>query len=161
MPKALKDHKEELGLTGDFWATIGASTNKFHQLAQCWLNTEVVITKLAKPDLTQEEIFKSNIPEAWKDWMAAKELPNDHSKLDESFGTTFKVYLQSLDIPSLQRNPDAVLELIWARDGRTGIVGLLACLHWEAVASGVGNDWRKNAEQVELLFDMIRSAPEL
>ena len=45
--------------------------------------------------------------------------------------------------------------------GKTGILGLLLCLYWQAEYSGGGNDWKANIKRVESIFSAILAEPTL
>ena len=50
---------------------------------------------------------------------------------------------------------------VWARPGKTGVIGLLLCLYWQAEYSGAGNDWNDNIKCINSIFDAIPAIPEL
>ena len=54
-----------------------------------------------------------------------------------------------------------VMVAIWCRPGKTGILGLMLCLYWQAEYSGSGNDWQANMKRVEGIFSVILAEPTL
>ena len=50
---------------------------------------------------------------------------------------------------------------IWCCLGKTGILGLILCLYWQAEHSGAGNDWIENMKRVEGIFNAILADPDL
>ena len=54
---------------------------------------------------------------------------------------------------------DAILDQIWCRPGKTGVVFLLVGLHWQAVYSGAGKKWERNLKLVDSIFRTILAAP--
>jgi hypothetical protein len=129
-------------------------------LAALWLRTEISLAKSDRNDLSFTQIRKSSIPNEWKDWMNAKLMNTDAKCPLESFGKSFTVYLKSLPSTTFTTNGTVMTE-IWCRPGKTGIIGLLLCLNWQAVFSGAGNDWKKNMKRVEDIFNAISAEPTL
>jgi len=54
-----------------------------------------------------------------------------------------------------------VMNEMWCRQGKTGIIGLILCLYWQASFSGAGNDWKVNMQRVEDIFNAILAELEL
>lgn len=129
-------------------------------LATLWLRTEAALVKAGRMDLSFTEIRKSSIPEEWKEWMYAKQMKTDAKRPSESFGKVFTDYLRSLP-SSTQAIGGTAMAQIWSRPGKTGIVGLLLCLYWQADCSGAGKDWEDNIKRVEGIFNAILAAPDL
>jgi hypothetical protein len=50
---------------------------------------------------------------------------------------------------------------MWTHPGKTGIIGLLLCLYWQAEYSGGGKDWELNMDRVKCIFNAILAIPEL
>jgi hypothetical protein len=69
----------------------------------------------------------------------------------ESFRKLFTNYLKGLPSTSLEIGGTVMME-IWCCPGKTGILGLLLCLNWQAEYSGAGRDWEGNASR---LFSML------
>jgi hypothetical protein len=92
--------------------------------------------------------------------MFAKAMNVDAQSPSESFGKVFTAYLHSL--PSgTDTIGGTVMDQAWSRPGRTGVIGLILCLYWQAVYSGAGKDWRANIEHTERIFNAILAIPEL
>jgi hypothetical protein len=78
----------------------------------------------------------------------------------DKFGKVFTDYLNGL--PSTPSDiGGAVMAAVWCRPGKTGILGLLLCLYWQAEYSGGGNDWQANMKRVEGIFSAILAEPTL
>jgi hypothetical protein len=78
----------------------------------------------------------------------------------ESFGNEYTNYL--VDLPwSSMADKNAIMDEIWCRPGKTGIVVFLVGLHWQAMYSGAGKKWASNIERVETIFNAILEAPSL
>jgi hypothetical protein len=129
-------------------------------LAALWLRTEILLARSDRSDLSFAQIHKSSIPDEWKEWMNAKLMNIDAQRPAESFGKSFTGYLKGLPSSSMKINGTVMTE-IWCRPGKTGIIGLLLCLHWQAVFSGAGNDWNENMKRVEDIFNAIAAEPNL
>jgi hypothetical protein len=157
MPSALLYLREEVGLSGAPWESFGA---KWQALASLWLRAEATLVKSGRSDLSYNEIDQSSIPEEWKDWMSAKLLRTDAKRPPDSFGQRFTDYLQGVPSSS-QDNRDNVMSEMWTRPGKTGIIGLLLCLYWQAEYSGGGKDWELNMDRVKCIFNAILAIPEL
>jgi hypothetical protein len=56
---------------------------------------------------------------------------------------------------------DAVLDQIWCRPGKTGIIVFLVGLYWQSEYSGAGNAWSDNMTLVNRIFHAILDAPTL
>ena len=157
VPPSVHYLREEVGLAGLAWETMGA---KWRALGSLWLRAEQALSKSGRTDLSFNEVRKSNIPEEWKEWMNAKILRIDAKGPSESFGKTFTDYLRQLP-PGTAEVGGTVMENIWCRSGKTGILGLLLCIYWQAEYSGAGTDWESNVEYVENIFNAILAIPEL
>ena len=157
VPAALQHLREAVGLAGEPWETMGS---EWKSLAALWLRTETFLSKASRTDLSFDEIRTSDIPEEWKDWMYAKLMKTDASLPKESFGQVFTQYLGRLP-SSVRKVGGTVMKQIWCRPGKTGIIGLLLCLHWQAEFAGAGHDWMQNIRQVTDIFNAILSEPGL
>jgi hypothetical protein len=157
VPPSVHYLREEVGLAGLGWETMGA---KWRALGSLWLRAEQALSKSGRTDLSVDEVRKSNIPEEWKDWMNAKITKIDARRPSESFGKTFTDYLKQLPSDTAQVG-GTVMDHIWCRPGKTGILGLLLCIYWQAEHSGAGNDWESNIQYVEGIFNAILAVPEL
>ena len=105
-------------------------------------------------DLSFTQICKSTIPEDWKDWMNVKLMNTDARPPDESFRKSFTQYLKGLQLTT----PDSgstVMSVLWCHPGKTGILGLLLCLYWQAEYSGARKNWEGNVKWVESIFNNI------
>jgi len=149
--------REEAGLAGPSWETMGA---KWQALGSIWLRAEQALSKSGRTDLSFGEIRQSDIPEEWKDWAYAKIMKVDAKRPSESFGKTFTTYLSRYS-----SNPEdmagTIMSNTWCRPGKTGILGLLVCLYWQAEYCGAGNDWETNRERVEGILNAILAVPDL
>ena len=155
VPTALLYLHKEVGLAGDTWNTLGA---RWQALAQLWLHAEAALAKSAHSDLSFTQIHKSAIPEDWKDWMNAKLMNIDARPPAESFIKAFTNYLKGLNFTMADQGI-TVMSTLWCHPGKTGIVGLLLCLHWQAEYSGAGHDWDTNIKCVEAIFNTILTLP--
>ena len=78
----------------------------------------------------------------------------------ETFGKVLTDYLSGLPSTASDIGGMAMAE-IWCCPGKTGILGLLLCLYWQAEYSGGGNDWTANMKCVEGIFSAILAEPTL
>jgi hypothetical protein len=129
-------------------------------LAALWLRTEILLTKSGRTDLSFTQVHKSSIPEEWKEWMNAKLMSVDARPPAASFGKVFTNYLMGLPSSTMEKKGTVMTE-IWCRPGKTGIIGLLLCLYWQAEFSGAGNDWKMNMKRVEDIFNAISAEHSL
>jgi len=144
-------------LAGPAWETMGA---EWQALASLWLRAEKALFKSGRTDLSFDEVRKSSIPEEWKDWIYAKIMKTDAKRPSESFGKVFTNYLGGLPSGAVAIG-GAVMDNIWCRPGKTGILGLILCLYWQGEYSGAGNEWNANIQCVKGIFDAILAEPEL
>jgi len=157
VPAPLQYLREEVGLAGPDWESLGA---EWKALAALWLRAEVLLSKSGRNDLSFDQIRQCSIPEPWKDWMSAKLMNIDANRPAEIFGTIFTEYLNKLPSSTMAIGGTVMTE-IWCRPGKTGIIGLLLCLYWQAECSGAGNDWKMNITRVGYIFNAILGQPEL
>ena len=87
-------------------------------------------------------------------------MRNDAPRPAESFRNEFTDYLVGLPWTSVA-DKSAIMDEIWCRPGKTGIVILLVGLHWQALYSGAGKKWVSNIERVATIFDAILEVPSL
>jgi hypothetical protein len=139
------------------WESLG---DKWQALAAKWLRAEAALSKSGNIELTFTEIRHSAIPDDWKDWMSAKVLKIDARPPSDSFGQAFTDYLRGLPPSALKVGGTAMSE-VWARPGKTGVIGLLLCLYWQAEYSGAGKDWNNNIKRIDSIFNAILAIPEL
>jgi hypothetical protein len=133
---------------------------QWRSLAALWLRAESALSKSGRTDLSFTQIRKASLPEEWKEWMNAKLMKTDAKRPSDKFGKVFTDYLNGL--PSTPSDiGGAVMAAVWCRPGKTGILGLLLCLYWQAEYSGGGNDWQANMERVEGIFSAILAEPTL
>ena len=92
--------------------------------------------------------------------MNAKLMSIDAKCPAEPFRKAFTGYLKGLPSSTMKNNGTVMTE-IWCRPGKTGIIGLLLCLNWQAVYSGAGNDWKQNMKRVEGILNAISAEPNL
>jgi hypothetical protein len=107
-----------------------------------------------------DDVRSSSLPEALKDWLYERLLRVDSQRPKEDFGKAFTQYLQQLPWTNIT-NGDGVLDQVWCRPGRTGILVLLVGLHWQADYSGGGKMWKENMKRVDTIFQAILNAPTL
>jgi len=119
-----------------------------------------LLSKSGRTELSFDEIRKSSIPEDWKEWMYSKLMKTDAKRPAESFGHVITNYLNGLP-PTTLTIGGMVMTEIWCRPGKTGILGLILCLYWQAEHSGAGNDWIENMKRVEGIFNAILADPDL
>jgi hypothetical protein len=133
---------------------------QWRSLAALWLRAESALSKSGRTDLSFTQIRKASLPEEWKEWMNAKLMKTDAKRPSDKFGKVFTDYLNGL--PSTPSDiGGAVMAAVWCRPGKTGILGLLLCLYWQAEYSGGGNDWQANMKRVEGIFSAILAEPTL
>jgi hypothetical protein len=157
VPSALQPFREEVGLAGADWDALGP---EWQALATLWLRAETWLSKSGRSELTLAEIRTSSIPDEWKHWMSAKLMKTNTNPPSESFGQVFTDYLDGLPSSVLEEG-GTVMAQEWCRPGRTGIVGLLLCLYWQAECSGTGPGWKANMKRVEQVFNAILAHPDL
>jgi len=157
VPASLLHLREEIGLAGDAWKSMGTD---WQALSALWLRAEALITRSARPDLLFTQICKSAIPDHWKEWMNAKLMKTDVDRPPKAFGMVLTDYLKG--VPSSRpEGRSTVMSEIWCRPGVTGIIGLLVCLHWQAKDSGAQNEWMENVKRVEHIYNSILSVTDL
>jgi hypothetical protein len=132
----------------------------WQSLAALWLRADAALVRSGRTDLTFKEIHQLSIPDDWKEWMFAKGLKTDAKHPSESFGKVFTNYLNSLP-RSTYAISGTVMNQPWSRSGRTGVIGLLLCLYWQAEYSAAGNDWHSNMKHIQRIFNAILASPEL
>lgn len=157
MPFPLQAIREDAGLVGKDWEDGGTP---WHTLAALWLRAENILGKTGRKDLTFKEIHASSLPTALKDWMCSRIMQTDPTPPGESFGNDYTSFLGNLPWSTMTKE-DGILEQVWCRPGKTGIVSLLVGLHWQAVYSGAGKKWERNVKLVGNIFTTIISAPSL
>jgi hypothetical protein len=92
--------------------------------------------------------------------MYAKTMKSDAKCLGESFKQVFTNYLNGFKA-STQVVGGTVMDEIWCCPGKTGVIGLILCLYWQAEFSGVRNDWKANIKLVENILNAILAEPDL
>jgi hypothetical protein len=157
MPSSLQHLRDEVGLAGEPWQSLGA---KWQALAAKWLRTKTALGKSGNTELTFNEIRQSTIPDDWKDWVWSKIIKIDAKPPSDSFGKVFTDYLRGLPTSSMKVGGTVMAE-VWARPGKTGVIGLLLCLYWQAEYSGAGKDWNDNIKHIDSIFNAILAIPEL
>lgn len=151
MPTNLQYLRDEVGLAGNSWESLGL---EWCSLVTLWLWTKTFLLKAARANLTLTKIHKSNIPQAWKDWMSCKIM-----KVDATW-PMFTHYLKGLPA-SVCKSGGMVMEQEWCWSGKTGVIGLLLCLFWQAEYSGVRPEWNHNIKTVQSILNAIISDPVL
>jgi hypothetical protein len=149
--------REEIGLSGDGWVDLG---ERWHKLAALWLRAETLLGKSGQGDLTFKTIFDSNLPDPLKEWLSTRILRTDAARPGESFGKEFTTYLVNLPW-GVFADGNGIMNELWCRPGKTGIIIFLVGLYWQAVYSGSGKTWASNLERVETIFRAILKAPAL
>jgi len=92
--------------------------------------------------------------------MNAKLMKTDAKRPSDTFGKVFTDYLNGL-LSTTSNIGGTAMAAIWCHPGKTGILGLLLCLYWQAEYSGGGNDWKANIKRVESIFSAILAEPTL
>ena len=149
--------REEIGLSGDGWVDLG---ERWHKLAALWLRAETLLGKSGQGDLTFKTIFDSNLPDPLKEWLSTRILRTDAARPGESFGKEFTTYLVNLPW-GVFADGNGIMNELWCRPGKTGIIIFLVGLYWQAIYSGAGKTWASNLERVETIFCAILKAPAL
>jgi len=151
VPASLLHLREEVGLSGNAWESLGAD---WQALGALWLRAETAIATSGRRDLSFTQIRKSTLPDSWKEWMNAKLMKTATQRPPKSFGKVLTDYLKSL--PSTKsEGRDTIMTEVWCRPGETGIIGLLLCLYWQSGYPGAGNDWKANVKRVEHIYNAI------
>jgi hypothetical protein len=157
VPVTLHHLRQEVGFSGPGWVDLGKD---WHTLAALWLRAEAQLARLGRPDLEFDEVHKSSLPRALKDWVQSKLLRVDAPLPRESFGNEFTQYLQQLPWDDMLKG-DNILEQMWCRTGKSGTLMLIVGLYWQAIFSGGGKKWKDNMDRVEKIFQQIMNAPKL
>lgn len=157
VPQGLLHLREGAGLAGPAWNALGKD---WHALAALWLRAEVLLGKTGRLNLSFPEIRSSSLPQALQDWLNCRLLLTDSAHPPESFGNAFTTYLKQLPWDTMTKG-DAVLDQIWCRPGKTGIIVFLVGLYWQSEYSGAGNAWSDNMTLVNRIFHAILDAPTL
>ena len=151
VPAPLLYLHKEVRLVGKPWTSLG---DRWQALCKLWLHAEAILESSTRSDLTFTQIRKSAIPEDWKEWMNSKLMNSDAMPPADTFGNMFTEYLNGLQLTA-KESTNTVMSAIWCRSGKTGILGLLLCLYWQAEYSGAGCDWESNMKCVESIFNTI------
>lgn len=157
VPAIFHPLRECIGLAGQGWDDLG---KPWHDLASLWLRAEQIVVKTGQSDVAYDEIMSSAIPQGLKNWMIYRKLQQDCPAPAETFGNEFTRYLDGLQWEVITKG-DGVLQHIWCRPGKTGIVVLLVGLYWQAIYSGSGKKWASNVKHVDAIFRAIIAAPSL
>ena len=110
---------------------------EWQALASLWLRAEKALFRSSRTDLSFDEVHKSSILEEWKDWIYAKIMKTDAKRPSASFRKAFTNYLGGLPSDTVAIG-GAVMDNIWCRPGKTGILGLMLCLYWQGEYSALG-----------------------
>jgi hypothetical protein len=122
---------------------------QWRSLAALWLRAESALSKSGRTDLSFTQIHKASLPEEWKEWRNAKLMKTDAKHPSDKFGKVFTNYLNGLP-STLSDVGGAIMAAVWCRPGKTGILGLLLCLYWQAYM-----------KPVEGIFSAILAEPTL
>ena len=114
VPTHLQYLRQEVGLSGEPWDNLG---KEWCSLASLWLRAETLLLKSAQSDQTFTEIHKSNIPEAWKDWMCSKNMKTDSLKPADSFRHIFTQYLNGL-LTGVLKPRGIIMQQMWCCPGK-------------------------------------------
>ena len=87
-------------------------------------------------------------------------MKTDSPKPADSFGRIFTQYLNGL-LTGVLKPGGIVMQQMWCRPGKTGTLGLLLCLFWQAQYSGVETEWNNNINSVKQILNAIISEPSL
>lgn len=162
VPPGLHFLREEVGIQGPDWKMLGGSDSGWANLANLWLRAETAVGKAGAAPLNADEISESPLPNEWKAWLLHQVNPANGRLLPEkSFDICLTEYLRGLNWMQLESDLDHVLSYPWARSGKTGLIGLLLVLNWQAIYSGTGKAWMDNVALVTKLFQAIIDAPTL
>jgi hypothetical protein len=107
-----------------------------------------------------DEVSSSSIPDEWKEWIIAKINKTPASPPLDTFGQVLTTFLSRLP-QSVFKVGGTVITQVWCRPGKTGIVGLMLCLRWQAKYSDTGHNWKANIKRVERIFNAIIAHPDL
>ena len=144
-------------MAGAPWDSLGS---QWQSLARLWLRAEMALVKAARSDLSFNDISQSELPEDWKNWMISKLMKSDAQRPTSTFGQHFTDYIKRLPTDA-RKAGGTVMQQVWCRSGKTGILGLLLCLYWQAEYCGTGYAWKGNLKAVEDIFNAILSEPDL
>ena len=151
VPTPLLHLCKEVGLVGKMWTSLG---DQWQVLCKLWLCPETILELSTRSDLSFTQIHKSTIPGDWKDWMNSKLMNSNAKPPADSFRNVFTEYLNGLQL-TVKDSTNTVMSAIWYYSGKTGILGLLLCLYWQAEYSGARRDWECNMKCVESIFNTI------
>ena len=144
-------------MAGAPWDSLGS---QWQSLAQLWLCTELALVKAARSDLSFNNICQSKLPEDWKNWMISKLMKSNAHRPTNTFGQHFTNYIKRLPT-DVWKEGGTVMQQVWCHSGKTGILGLLLCLYWQAEYCGTGHARKGNIKAVEQIFNAILLEPDL
>lgn len=105
-----------------------------------WLCSGFILTlyslDLPEPTFPRRKSIKLSIPDVWKQWMFTKAMKTDAPCSSEAFRKVFTDYLHGLPA-STHKIRGTVMDQAWSHLGWTGIIGLVLCLYWQVVYSGL------------------------
>ena len=158
MPPSLAHLRHELGLIDPVWTTYGED---WRSLATLWLRTEMTLSKTGRQGLSFNDIRRLTILDVIKDWMYCKQLSQDGKPPSgDGFRKIWMEFLRALPIAKWKKDK-TILEEMWCRPGKTGIIVFVLGLYWQAEYSGAGHDWKQNLKCVGEIFDLILAHPDL
>ena len=144
-------------MAGAPWDSLGS---QWQSLARLWLRAELALVKAARSDLSFNNISQSELPEDWKNWMISKLMKSDAHHPINTFRQHFTDYIKRLPT-DVWKEGGTVMQQVWCHSGKTGILGLLLCLYWQAEYCGTGHAWKGNIKAAEQIFNAILSEPDL
>jgi hypothetical protein len=146
-----------LGLIDPDW---GSYPSEWRSLSALWLRVDVALAKTGRGDLSIAEINSMAIPSDVKDWLISKKMSRDAHAPDSGFGKVWTDFLKDLPVSKWAKTP-SILQEQWCRPGKTGVVLFLLGIHWQAKYSATGNDWHRNVERIQQIFNIIFTDPTL
>jgi len=157
VPALYSSIKGELGLIDPDW---GSYPSEWRSLSALWLRVDAALAKTGRGDLTIVEINSMSIPGNVKDWLMSKKMSRDAHPPDSGFGKVWTDFLANLPVSKWAKKP-CILQEQWCRPGKTGVVLFLLGIHWQAKYSATGNDWNRNVERIQQIFNIILTDPTL
>ena len=105
---------EEAGLAGEAWVSLRP---QWWALAVLWLHTKAILSKVTQSNLSLNKICLSDIPNAWKDWINAKQSKTDAHTPSGKFRQVLTNYLAGLP-SSTSKVGGSVMQQVWCQPGK-------------------------------------------
>ena len=149
--------KRELGLVDPVWSSYPP---QWRSLCALWLRVESALARTGHPDLSNDELTDLQVPEDIRQWMIDKRRSDKTQNPRSDFGKIWTKFLTGVAL-SASKGKRNILNEMWCRPGKTGIVMFLLGTYWQAEYSGSGKDWFANVERIDTIFNVILSHPDM